>query len=128
MNNKYTKWIDEYITSHGGKVRGYCFSATQKMILEFPELSQERGYAIIPNALVGEWSEPHWWCVDSKGNIYDPTAAQFIDILRYEPYSEEVHGPLPTGKCYDCGTFLYGEQKNFCDERCEASTRDYLGF
>lgn len=124
---KYRKWIEEYSSSNAGKIRGLCFSASQKMVQEFPELKQERGYAIVPNVVCGDWSEPHWWCVAPDGQIYDPTASQFVDIIRYEPYSEEVHGPLPTGKCYDCGTLLY-DSKNFCDERCEASTRAYLGF
>lgn len=118
--NKYDVWINNYIKENK-ILAGFCFSASKQMVETFPELKQIKGYVVTEFS----GSSAHWWCEDANGKIYDPTALQFEDIISYEQYNEEKHGPLPTGKCYDCGDYIYDE-KDFCDENCESSTREYL--
>lgn len=102
--------------------RGRCQGATDEMVVAFPELRQVRGFV--------DGSAPHWWCVEADGTIVDPTVGQFAWMdceLEYEEYSEKKHGPLPTGKCADCGDYVYdGGFHGFCNENCERSFRAYL--
>ena len=120
MNPEYQKWIDDYRNEHK-RLAGYCLSASDAMTRTFPELRLERGYVVDKDG----WYHQHWWCVGPDNTIYDPTAPQFVDIVRYEAYDEEVHGPLPTGKCMDCGEYIYNGG-TFCDENCERATMAYL--
>lgn len=130
MKTKYKNWIKNYVAKHNGNVKNRCWSATKEMAETFPELKCERGWAHIkclkPFDKYGIYTDQHWWCVDPDGNIIDPTASQYeSEIVKYEAYDEEIHGPLPTGKCMNCGSFVY-DNKNFCDEICEKAILDYL--
>ncbi|HLG27439.1 MAG TPA: hypothetical protein VI423_06600 [Paenisporosarcina sp.] len=122
-NIEYDNWIQEYRIANK-VLRGFCWSASKLMQEKFHELKQERGYVITED---GGWHQ-HWWCVAPDGQIYDPTVTQFgTTIIRYEPYDEEEHGPLPTGKCLNCSELIFNG-KTFCDENCEKSTLDYLKY
>lgn len=129
------------------KLHNRCQEAAHDMIEDFENLRIEKGYVIgisfsPDDGLIIPYprSIQHWWCVDKKtGEIVDPTVAQFeghVTIERYEPYDEKKHGPLPTGKCMNCGELLYGEggSSNLCPPRrrqkmsyCERSFRAELG-
>ena len=59
---------DDYI-----KYRGKCKEYCEALIAKDPTLKIKRGYYYDP-----VWEDQqHWWCVDSKGNIIDPTKDQF---------------------------------------------------
>lgn len=118
-NKTYLDWIKNYKEKQPF-IRGKCYSATLEMAEEFPELRQERGYV---TDILGE--HQHWWCVEADGSIVDPTDSQFYEIIDYDAYNEEKHGPLPTGKCMDCGGYVYNDDY-FCDKECERKTLEYL--
>ncbi len=123
MSFKYETWIDDYVALRNGNVRHRCQGASAEMAGAFPELRRVRGYAHHPDG----WSTAHWWCETEDGTVLDPTAAQFSQsVIRYEEYDEAVHGPLPVGKCGDCGAFLYAPQSGFCDDVCENAFRAEL--
>jgi len=84
------------LTYQYAKYRGKCKEYCDAMLKEDPTLTLKRGYYHCT------WSatrEPHWWLVDTEGNIVDPTAEQFMSLGRgvYEEYDGE---PV----CEDCGT------------------------
>ena len=56
------------------KYRGKCKEMCDALVLEDPTLKLVRGYYFEPT-----WhrDEPHWWCVNTKGAIVDPTKLQF---------------------------------------------------
>lgn len=119
MKEKYKNWIDNYILKHNGNVRNCCNTATKDMIESFPELKREKGWIHLDDL---GWKIEHWWCVDLESNeIVDPTEAQFDNIVKYEAYDKLIHGPLPTGKCMDCGEFVY-DNETFCNIECEKLT------
>jgi hypothetical protein len=146
------KWADEnsYVPKHAPlseKLHNRCREASEEMVEEFGNLRIEKGYVIgvslggpgylIPYPRAIE----HWWCVDkTTGEIVDPTVSQFdghVVIERYEAYDEDLHGPLPTGKCMNCGELLYGDEgsSNICPSKrkghmssCERAIRAELGF
>lgn len=120
---EYEEWIREYAAARDGNVRYRCQGASNEMVEAFIELRLVRGYVVHKTG----WKTAHWWCETSEGVVVDPTAAQFDDIETYEEYDEEKHGPLPTGKCMDCGAFVYdGGHNGFCDDRCQRATEHYL--
>ncbi len=120
---KYIHWIREYVSRHNGNVRYHCQEASDEMVKAFPELRQVRGYVEYDNG----FSTAHWWCETTDGIVVDPTASQFYSVTEYDEYNEEKHGPLPTSKCMDCGSFVYdGGVDGFCDKRCREATLSYL--
>lgn len=133
MEEKYKSWIIK-IKSEYNVLTGLCGSISRKMIENFPELRLARGYFIDDYGA----KHSHWWCVSSDGIIIDPTVDQFksnfeISAARYEEYDELKHGPLPIGRCYDCGSYIYAEDQgedysssNFCNIECEKNTMEYL--
>lgn len=125
MRKEYKNWIDIYNKSHN-IVSGFCLSASSLMIKDFPELILCRGYTtdLYYN------KRTHWWCKTIDGEIIDPTVSQFFKDgiefdLKYEEYDEDLHGRLATGKCMDCGNYLYDDEQ-FCNDECEKATMDYL--
>lgn len=126
MDPKYSAWIAAFVQKCNGNVEFRCQTAAEQMCAAFPELRIVRGWVIAEHVRqIGRVDcHQHWWCC--LGNeIIDPTAAQYITICEYDEYSLEKHGPLPTGKCYDCGALLY-DNKTFCNDDCENNTLDYL--
>lgn len=122
--DKYTAWIVTDIVKHNGLVRGRCQEASARMVEAFPELRHVRGYARLDNG----FAPAHWWCEREDGAVVDPTATQFEGVIGYDEYNEDKHGPLPIGKCGDCGTEVYKAENHngFCDEICEASFEAYM--
>lgn len=125
--NKYERWIEEYLEKKCPKTLdgspstlGMCGGATSDMVGAFPELRRVRGYAMTADG----GSPAHWWCETPQGQVIDPTQSQFDKnggVIYYEEYSEEKHGPLPIGKCYNCGFYTYKEDysESFCTVECE---------
>lgn len=110
MIELYIKWIKlKYPTPHSA-IR-QCEQATHLMTKEFPNLRRVRGHVFV---IQNQRTEEHWWCEDFSGNIVDPTRHQWNGpIFDYV----EFNGEEPTGKCYQCGEFIYeSECKNgfFC--------------
>jgi hypothetical protein len=87
------------------------------LIEEHPEFTAVRGYYHCP--LWGK--QQHWWCVDKKGNIIDPTVRQFPTKgagAEYEPFNGMV-------ECSECGTekpeveMEFNGQYAFCSYKCQ---------
>jgi len=71
MDEKCTQWIDKFVDSAG---QCLCEEYSYAMAKCFPELNRVGGLIYFAN---GE-SDYHYWCVDPKGNIVDPTAEQYM--------------------------------------------------
>lgn len=131
-------------TCDGVHTEGYCHSAAEAMVAAFPgELRLVRGYAVThEESVVPDWvkaarpdlqleaasAHGHWWTVTiADGTVVDPTADQYNKyggVKEYDEYDEAKHGPLPTGKCPECGDFIY-DGKSLHDE-CESAYLSYL--
>lgn len=125
METKYQNWINSYKEKHK-VLAGLCFPACSLMLKDFPELTICRGY------IVDGWGKryTHWFLKTDNDEIIDPTISQFDYLLdggnlKYEEYSEGLHGPLSTGKCMDCGKLLYNNE-TFCNSICSENTSKYL--
>ena len=100
MLQKYLEWINYYYPTKES-ARLQCEQATIAMQEEFPELKRVRG-----NVLVGLSYRPHWWLVDNKGVIVDPTANQWeTKSIGVQRTSRRWREPL--GKCINCGELSY---------------------
>lgn len=106
----YDEWIRDNVT----EVYGKCSELTEKMLSVFPELSRVRGHYICP-----VWGEQeHWWLLTPNGEIVDPTAKQFPSggvVGKYIQWKEGA--PEPTGKCLQCGGYVYNHRA-FCCDKC----------
>ncbi len=111
MEQKYQTWIDSY-NQKFPDFRGTCELSTNYMLETFPELVRVRGF--VHHVLSVKPSE-HWWLEDVTGNIIDPTAKQFVCIIKYEKWDEKQDEP--TGKCLNCGNYCYHGQST-CSKRC----------
>lgn len=99
------------------KYRGKCKEFCEALILERPELTMVRGHYFEVS-----WGrdEAHWWCVDTVGNIVDPTSKQFPNggmEWNYTPYSgfsdcEECGKSIPEAEIVMMGRYP------ICSERC----------
>lgn len=56
------------------KFRGKCKEFCEQAVSEDPSLTIVRGHYFCP---LWNTDEPHWWCVQKDGTIYDPTRLQF---------------------------------------------------
>jgi len=113
---------DEWIANVSNPL-GRCKEVTLQMQEVFPELKRVRGhyYCWI-------WGRrEHWWLRDPDGKPVDPTAAQFPSKGE-GIYEEWVEGdPEPTGKCLNCGEYVY-DDGNFCNDSCRrAFMLDLMG-
>lgn len=110
----YLEWaVKHYPTSQA--CYACCKQATDRMIIEFPELKQVRGWYHCPI-----WGRrTHWWCVDPDGQIVDPTVRQFPShaIAHESFYEEYIDQPIPTGRCLECGELLY-HGATVCSDTC----------
>lgn len=108
----YGEWIKKNVSEPYGKCKQY----TDKMIKEFPELTQCKGFYYC-----FAWGQrQHWWCKTTEGKIIDPTADQFPSKGRGH-YQELTDEQLPTGKCMNCGDYCYNGSTNMCSEECHNS-------
>lgn len=125
MKDAYETWIKEHCT---GSQAGFCRPKSEAMREAFPELILCKGYYSSP----ADGSRGHWWLKTPDGQIVDPTAAQFLmgRLGSYEEYDPEIHGPLPIGKCMNCGDAVYEENNPpascMCSEVCARAFDDYL--
>lgn len=109
--------------AHDGWVRGRCQGASERMVEAFPELRQVRGYA----QLADGWAPAHWWCETVDGTVIDPTASQFEGVVGYDEYNEAEHGPLPIGKCMNCGFEVWdNKHQGLCSAECCAEFTAYM--
>lgn len=148
---QYEDWITEYLKSKGGRVKNACQDAVLRMCQAFPELTAVRGF-VFPEPYEGDIEEAcptvdmelpdrrlayssefgleqHWWCITPSGKIVDPTRIQYSwEGIQYVPLDPAKHGPVPTGKCLDCGELLFSglTLKEFCDELCKSRTEKYM--
>lgn len=125
MDPRYAAWIAENCQ---GVVAGFCHSRSEAMRKAFPELILCKGYYSSP----ADGSRQHWWLRTPEGEIVDPTASQFMmgDQGSYEEYSLELHGPLPIGKCMNCGAEVYASENPpascMCSKECAESFEGYM--
>ena len=124
----YAEWIADYLArfEHPAETLGRCQNATFEMKEAFPELEVVNGHAICPEP----WGKRgHWWLVTPKGEIVDPTAAQFTcGILEYEPWKKG--DPIRLGSCMNCSKTIWGPpdegSKTICDDVCADAYAHYL--
>ncbi len=116
----YDEWIAANHPTYES-VYGRCAEATKKMVEAFPELKRVAGHYY--DLAIGE--REHWWCVAPDGSVVDPTAAQFPTKGRGVYAELDPDAPVPTGRCMDCGAYVYNCD-TFCSPECEAATRRYL--
>ena len=125
--DKFTAWIHDNVPQDPNEILSSCREWVDKMDSAFPgELTAVPGHVfLVPCALNRE----HWWLVDMDGVIVDPTAHQFhgdyyggSSIVSYEPWE----GPLPTGKCMNCGEYCYGSDSSMCSDKCGQAYTAYL--
>ena len=108
MNNIYRMWIEQNVTHPIGK----CHTIAKLMQSKFTELRMARGHYYCPI-----WGQrEHWWLIDPQNKIVDPTAQQFPS--KGTGAYVQWKGPEPTGKCPNCGQYVYnGDQ--ICSKKCE---------
>lgn len=143
---EYQKWIDGYVTKWKGHVRGHCTAAASEMVAAFPELRKTVGFVLPNEAARAELPTvemsleerrcvyhptiglaQHAWCVTPEGEIVDPTVSQFKSVvLIYVEYEEAGHGPMPAGRCPNCGEITFPEQRGICDDRCREQFNKYM--
>lgn len=109
---KYHEWISKNVPY----AYGTCKEVTERMQVAFPELARVRGYYIC--AFWGK--REHWWLKTNDGTIIDPTAAQFPTKGRgaYEELLPDAKEP--TGKCPECGIYVYGIETFCCVEHAHS--------
>jgi hypothetical protein len=74
---------EEYKNSGGHYTYGHCYAASEALYHILG--GKEAGL----RACVGRGAEgTHWWVIDRKGNILDPTAEQFTSIGQKPPYAK----------------------------------------
>lgn len=115
----YHVWIEENYPGESGY--GKCAEATERMVVEFPELRRVRGHYFCSAWL---WRE-HWWCVAADGAVVDPTAGQFPSrgVGEYREWDESK--PEPTGRCPNCGKYCY-DGRTCCSDRCTTEYQAYI--
>lgn len=115
MSDKFAEWIAQQ--GLPSCPAGLCESVTARMAEAFPELTRVRGHFV-----TGRKDYPHWWLITERGEIVDPTAGQFEGI----PGFYEAHeGPEPTGKCPNCGGYIYNGGA-VCGDECGISYAAYV--
>ena len=118
MKEQYEQWVAENVTSDG---YGQCAELTLRMEAAFPELTRVRGHYSCP-----VWGErAHWWLIATDGKVVDPTKAQFPSngCGVYDSWTEGEEEP--TGKCPNCGGYIYGGRA-VCSDKCHHEYIAYL--
>lgn len=124
MKTEHAEWIAAYVARQpSGFVRGKCAEATLEMVATFPDLRRVGGFVHV------DWGrDQHFWCIAPDGSVVDPTASQFEPIGVFEYEELDLDDPatrdlVPTGKCMDCGSEIYGG-KDFCNDDCAEAFGD----
>lgn len=115
-HDRYTTWIQRKLTQ--GSPIAMCAAWTRDMVAAFPELTRVHGHVHL-------WSGrcPHWWCETPDGEIIDPTVSQFRGLpYAYWPHQEGA--PEPTGKCINCGEYVYAPRSSSCSEACDRELQE----
>lgn len=87
-------------------LRGKCKEMCDELIKKDPSLKLVRGHYYDP---IWNSDQQHWWCVDRKGEIVDPTADQFPSGGIPEFYVE-FNGVC---ECSECGKNILEENAKF---------------
>ena len=98
------------------KYRGKCKEMSEALVKADPSLRLVRGHYYCP---IWNRNEPHWWCVNKKGEIIDPTAKQFGSGGAGE-YTE-FDGSCECSQCGKKGKeedFTHESRYSFCSYRC----------
>ena len=112
MKPEYLEWIRTNYPTYES-CYGYCKEACEKMLLEFPELTLQRGHYYCYS-----WGERmHWWLTDADGKEVDPTAKQFPSKGAGVYIIWDESQPEPIGQCPNCGELCY-DGNYCCTERC----------
>lgn len=117
LDERYTEWISRHVSSDP---TGKCADITLSMAVAFPELRRVRGHYL---CLITRREHPHWWMETSKGQVIDPTASQFPSGGS-GTYIEHF-GPEPTGKCPNCGGYVY-DGGTVCGDVCARQYEAYV--
>jgi hypothetical protein len=117
MTDKYQAWIAEKLSQ--GSSTAKCAAWTAEMVAEFPELKRVRGHVEHSHGRI-----PHWWCENSEGEIVDPTVAQFEGVAIFAYWPHEDGAPEPTGKCLNCGEYVYAPRLSSCSETCDRELQE----
>lgn len=120
MSTPYQSWIEAHYPTQESAY-GHCDDATLAMQAAFPELRRIRGHYYCFT-----WGpRTHWWLITEAGEIIDPTAIQFPSEGHgeYEPWLEGAEEP--SGKCPECGGYVYGGG-TVCSEACARAYGAYL--
>jgi hypothetical protein len=115
------------------ELRGKCKEYALKEVEKDPALTLVKGWYYSP---ITDTKEQHWWTVEPNGEIYDPTAEQFLDLgtgdyipfvgtytcdVCSEPFDEGAG--YPTGNHYlICSYECYGDLIGY---NSETGTFDY---
>lgn len=129
---EYDAWMTANVPREFEKVYGQCAKYVRQMVTVFPELHVRAGYYFD-----FQWGmRQHWWLETPDGTVIDPTAHQFPSKGR-GPYEVLEPGDRPVGICMDCGADVFNKDPetgqrndsapNFCNARCERTTRAYMG-
>jgi len=68
----YRLWINRHVRR--STCEGECAETTLAMVTALPELRRVQGFYFD-----GPWKTSHWWCVDDRARVIDPTRYQFRD-------------------------------------------------
>ena len=103
---------DNYLT-----YRGRCKEFCEELIENDPTLTLVRGHYWCP---IWNTMEPHWWCINSNGDIIDPTKLQFpsVGYGEYIPFDGYV-------TCAECGKEVPEEEADIQGNYCFCSYTCY---
>lgn len=127
---KYKEWIYKEYPKFNDAL-GKCKEAVDKMVKAFPELKATNGYV----HFLSYEPRAHWWCIDSKNNIIDPTAHQFLEymgepIFEYEEISDDHPARnYEQAKCMNCGEYYFVTPElhsTMHNKKCEKEFISYL--
>jgi hypothetical protein len=116
LESKYLEWIERETNQYSDReLAGMCKWFVDAMKGEFPELTVVRGHY---HCVYSNKSYCHWWLKTKSEIVVDPTARQFPfsglvgEYVEFDEDSQE-----PTGKCLNCGEYVYGGN-TFCNSDC----------
>lgn len=113
----HSEWIAAWLSDNNPY--GQCKEACAEMMEVFEDLT------LVPGHVFTNWGmRDHFWCVDTAGNIVDPTATQFGWVMEYEPWVPGTE--VRVGKCMECGEEIWEAvqdlsdvpRKDMCNDRC----------
>jgi len=119
MKKKFAEWIAEHVLNPVGK----CDYYAPRMAEHFGSLRLAKGTVEV-EAPGGPETGTHWWCVDTTtGKVVDPTASQFLRVIKYNEIKATV-----IGRCRDCGEYTTTESysADFCTQEHADSYVKYL--